>query len=173
MTWGEKSAIESICSLPGNADILLPISMLRSSNRLMIRLTSVSSPWFEPSPAMSESFLRPKSPNGTKTRLNRVPSRRSQFLSRFFDQKGDERGRRMSKDELIEKGIYKPEAVFGNDLVSLAHTCFPNHQICVETILPRPTKTQITLDSMMLEKNYRHHWKADALRISNMCILFL
>lgn len=32
----------------------------------------------------------------------------------------------MSKDELIEKGIYKPEAVFGNDLVSLAHTCFPN-----------------------------------------------
>jgi hypothetical protein len=61
--------------------------------------------------------LRPKSPT-SKTRLGRVPSRRSQFLSRFFDQKGDERSRRISKEQLIEKGIYKPEAVFGNDLVN-------------------------------------------------------
>ena len=60
--------------------------------------------------------LRPKASNG-KTRLDRVPSRRSQFLSRFFDPKSDERERRISKEQLIEKGIYKPEAIFGNDLV--------------------------------------------------------
>jgi len=65
---------------------------------------------------MSEALLRPKSPTGPQNhRLSRVPSRRSQFLSKFLDQKGDER--RMAKEDLIEKGIYKPEAVFGNDLV--------------------------------------------------------
>ena len=63
--------------------------------------------------------LRPKASNG-KTRLDRVPSRRSQFLSRFFDPKSDERERRISKEQLIEKGIYKPEPIFGNDLVSQA-----------------------------------------------------
>jgi hypothetical protein len=34
-------------------------------------------------------------------------------------QKGLDRERRVSKEELIEKGIYKPEAIFGNDLVNL------------------------------------------------------
>jgi hypothetical protein len=28
----------------------------------------------------------------------------------------------MSKEQLIAKGIYKPEAVFGNDLANLCHT---------------------------------------------------
>ena len=46
-----------------------------------------------------------------------MPSRRSQFLVKFF-----EKGKRVSKEDLIEKGIYRPEAVFGNFLVNLCHT---------------------------------------------------
>ncbi len=33
-----------------------------------------------------------------------------------------EKDKRVSKEQLIEKGIYKPEAVFGNYLVNLSNT---------------------------------------------------
>ena len=41
-------------------------------------------------------------------------------MSRVFDSKGDEADRRKSREELIKRGIYKKEAVFGNDLVGMA-----------------------------------------------------
>lgn len=39
----------------------------------------------------------------------------------FLYQKGDERQRRASKEQLVDKGILKPEPVFGNSLV-ICHT---------------------------------------------------
>ncbi len=50
------------------------------------------------------------------TRLARTPSRRSQFLSRFFDSRANEADRRQSRDDLVKRGILQKEAVFGNDL---------------------------------------------------------
>ena len=61
--------------------------------------------------------LRPKA--GADKRLERTPSARSKLLSRFFEDKASEADRRKSKEELVRKGIYKSEAVFGNDLVGM------------------------------------------------------
>ncbi len=50
------------------------------------------------------------SPGGRIVRVN--SSRRVNNIARLID-------RRASKDELVKKGILKPEAVFGNQLVNL------------------------------------------------------
>lgn len=57
--------------------------------------------------------LRPKSPSAG-TRLVRVLSRRSIKISNMLD-------RRQSKEDLVKKGIIKPEAVFGNYLLNTPH----------------------------------------------------
>lgn len=63
-------------------------------------------------------YLRPKHNSGEEGggKLQRKPSKRSTVLSKFFDSKSDEKDRRKSKDELIARGIYKKENVFGNEL---------------------------------------------------------
>ena len=63
-------------------------------------------------------YLRPKHNSGDEGggKLQRKPSKRSTVLSKFFDSKSDEKDRRKSKDELIARGIYKKENVFGNVL---------------------------------------------------------
>ena len=60
--------------------------------------------------------LRPKNP---KANIERRNSNRSRMLSKFFDSRADEKSRRQSKDELIRRGIYKQENVFGNELKNL------------------------------------------------------
>ncbi len=75
--------------------------------------------------ALTQSFRRMAEtvhlrPKDGPSRLERAPSRRSKLLSRFFDQQGDEKERRKSRQELERRGILRREEVFGNHLSAVA-----------------------------------------------------
>ena len=105
-----------------------------------------------------------------KSSVGRVPSRRSQFLAKFF-----EKDKRMSKEQLIEKGIYKPEAIFGNFLVNLCCTSsgIPEFlERCVakiETMMDTVGIYRVNGDAAAVQK-LRFGRKFDALDSFNLAI---